>query len=1116
MGLNVGRWLQEQGLERYEQAFQKNDIDERALPQLTGDDLKEIGVASVGHRRKLLEAIEDLRHHALPTQPEPQAQPGSPAVETGLRPDAGRRHMTVMFSDLVGSTALSAQLDPEDMREVIRGYQDACAGVITRFEGHVAKYMGDGVLAYFGWPRAHEDDAERAVRAGLEITKAVGALPSPASRGSASQSEPEATRPLAARVGIASGLVVVGDLTSDDAASEQAAIGEPPSVAERLQHVAGPGQVVVTAATRRLLGARFGLVEMGPQSLDGLANRLSTFVVTGERRLASRFEARNGAALLPMVGRDQELALLLERWALAKSGEGQGLLLIGEAGIGKSRITKALLDALADEPHIRVRGQCSPYHTDSALWPTIQQLTHAAGFASDDSSGDRHDKLEAVLRRASNLTQEATHLIANLIGLDGDARFGTLDLAPRVQRARTLEALVNQVLGLATQAPVLAILEDAHWIDPTTLELMERILDRMSESRVLMLLTSRPDHSPDLAPHPHVTRLTLNRLSRTGARAIVGRLGGDRLPNEIIDTIVTRTDGVPLFVEELTKAILETDQATIPASLHDSLMARLDRIPDVSELAQIAACIGRSFSYPLLAALAERPEAELQASLDQLVATELIFRRGEPPEATYTFKHALVRDAAYESLLKSRREAIHARLLGVLERDGNVAPEILAKHAKSAGLIEKAIAYWQTAAEQAGARSAYLEATNHLNSAIEVVGCLPEPMSGKRELELQIDLGGAILMARGHGAPGVAIAYERAYELCQTQAEVTSIGPVLFGLWRYHVIAPRLAKALQLGEDLLRLTSRDEEPWGAFATCALAVTTLFQGRLNTALNHFRAISVEAEPDGDCSALFRRSGLDPRPGARIYEAQTLWLLGYPEQARQRTDQALALARNLSHPFSLAYALSHGSFVFQFLGEEKAVRLHVEEAIGLAKQQGFPVTLASAHHLLGWVHARSGDPGAGLAEMAKGGEIARGAAMGVQRPYFLTLAADAHQRRGDLGRALGALADAKFLIEKHEERWWEAEVRRLEGNLILARPGEAVSEAEICFAEALEVARQQNARSLELRAAVSLARLLAIRGERSAALELLASVYGWFTEGFDTRDLLDAKSLIDQLR
>ncbi len=662
--VDIAVWLSGLGLERYTAAFLENDVDGDMLGRLTGDDLKDIGVASLGHRKKLLDAITVLNGAAI--------APAPPPASAAKQQDAERRQLTVMFIDLVGSTALSAKLDPEDMREIIRLYQNTVAGEITRFEGHVAKFMGDGVLAYFGWPKAHEDEAERAVRAGLAVMKAMGRLQAPA--GAALQ----------ARIGIATGLVVVGDLVGEGAAQEEAVVGDTPNLAARLQGAAEPGTVVIAEATRRLLGDVFELRDLGAQTFKGIQGPTAAFAVLGERALESRFAARHGGGVAPIVGRDQELGLLLERWRQATSGEGQVVLLTGEAGIGKSRITEALVEASAGEPHFLLRYQCSPYNADSALYPVIQHLTFAAGFAAEDSTERRLERLEALLARGSDDIGEAAPLMAALLGIDGEARYGALTLTPQQRRNRTLAVLIDQLAGLAQRKPVLWVIEDAHWIDPTTLELIELALDRVQGARVLMLITARPTFVASFASHPVVTRLALNRLARAATQAIVLRITrGKRLPDALLDEIAARTDGVPLFVEEMTKAVIESgvlredadayhldgplSALAIPTSLHDSLMARLDRLQPVKEVAQTAAVIGRSFDHRTIAALAAMPEAELAEAMRKLVEAELVFRRGTPPDASYLFKHALVRDAAYESLLKSKRIALHARLLDVLE-----------------------------------------------------------------------------------------------------------------------------------------------------------------------------------------------------------------------------------------------------------------------------------------------------------------------------------------------------------------------------------------------------------------------------------------------------------------
>jgi class 3 adenylate cyclase/tetratricopeptide (TPR) repeat protein len=1107
--LDIAAWLREQGLERYTQAFEANDVDAAVLRTLTADDLKELGVASLGHRKKLLEAIAAL---AGPPSTAPLGEALATAPETPpARQEAERRQLTVLFCDLVGSTALAARLDPEDMGLVIRAYQGRCAEVIKRWGGHVAKYMGDGVLAYFGWPQAHEDDAERAVRAGLELIKAVSALEAPGSALGGGRDE----RQLAARVGIATGLVVVGDLVGEGAAQEQAVVGETPNLAARLQALAAPGQVAIADATRRLLGAGFELEDRNERELKGISGPVRAYVVTGERPVESRFEARSGPALLPMVGRDQELVLLLERWALAKAGEGQGVLLVGEAGIGKSRISRALLDAVTDEPHFRVRYQCSPYHTDSALWPVIQHLNFAAGVDADDPVEARLDKLEALLDRAGG--HGAAPLIADLLGLDVSARYGRLDLTPQAQRIRTLDALVDQLLGLAARQPVLVVVEDAHWIDPTTLEMIELGLDRIAGARVLLLLTSRPDRQPALAAHPHVTRLTLNRLGRAGVEAIVARLGGDRLPGATIDAIIARTDGVPLFVEELTKAVLETGEASIPASLHDSLMARLDRIPEVKEVAQIAASIGREFDYPLLAAVVDRTEPDLRSALDQLTGSELIFRRGRPPDARYIFKHALVQDAAYQSLLKGRRQQLHARIAEILEQrfpdTVEAEPELLASHYTAAGLTEVGVRYWERAGARATERSAFVEAINHYGKGLELLSTLSDGQARNRlELSLQMGLGDAFSWTRGFAAAEVEAAYNRAHELSRQMGETPELFRILWGLWHFFVIRGDFGRSRELGQELSQLGQRLQDPTlvpHIYRT--LGETALWRGEFAAAQRE--ASTCLAGPELPPPKLI--PGVqDPLVMCGAWLALALWHLGYPDQALARMDAALERAKGSGHSGDLGAALIFAAWIRVLRRDTKSAREFAETALRFNAERGHPFHVAISDVLLGSVLVTEEHDAVGLSHMRDGIAQSSATGAGIFQPWCLALLAAGQAQLGDPEAGLITLAEAESRVRQSGERWPEAEIHRLKGELTLSMAG-ADAEAERCFRMSIEVARGQQARSAELRAATSVARLWAEQGKRAQARDLLAPVYGWFTEGFDTADLEDAKALLDEL-
>ena len=1099
--LNVARWLAEQGLGHHAEAFAANGIGGDILRELTDVDLRELGL-NLGDRKRLLKAIAALDAGST----DAPAETGEPCATPAISHEAERRRLTVMFVDLVGSTALSATLDPEDMREVIRAYQNTVAGEIGRFEGHVAKFMGDGVLAYFGYPRAHEDEAEQAVRAGLALAQTVGRLKAPTSK------------PLSARIGIATGLVVVGNLVGEGAAEEHAVVGDTPNLAARLQALADPGRVVIADATRRLLGMGFEIEDLGEREFKGIGEPVPVFAVRGERPVESRFEAKSGPSLLPLVGRDQELALLLERWAQAKAGEGQGILLVGEAGIGKSRIGRALLDALADEPHTRIRYQCSPYHTDSALWPVIQQLSRAADLAADDPVEAKLDKLEALLAQAGG--RAAAPLVAELIGLDGAARYGALGLTPQVQRARTLETLVEQLLGLATRQPILMVLEDAHWIDPTTLELIEQCLDRIADRGVLILLTSRPEHQPELAAHPHVTRLTLNRLSRAAVEAIVERLqGGTIIPTETIAAIIARTDGMPLFVEELTKAVLETGETAIPASLHDSLMARLDRIPEVKEVAQTAACIGREFPHAVLAAVVQQDEDLLCGALDQLIGSGLIFRRGTPPAATYTFKHALVQDAAYESLLRSRRQELHGRIARRLEElfPETVAsePEVLARHHGAAGDMEKAFQYWLEAGRRAAERSANLEAIQHLIKARDALATLPDnPERIRHELDVLMTLGPAFSAAKGFAAGEVEQTYVRVRALWHVLGEADQSPAALQGLRVLYVARGDLVAAGELGDELLALGEREGSPSHQFeGHLALGIVGEFRGQFAIARSHLERALALFDPTR-MGSLVRQPTGNPLVTCLGHLATLLFLAGFPEQSRQRSREALDMARASAHPFSLAQALGSPGVV-NFFGRPFLDARNAVALVALAEEQRFDFWHVHGLAMRGWANAAEGRTEEGVTDLRDA--LAAAATMGADlvRAYGLTALAATLGQTGEVQEALSLLAEQRRLAIRTGVACQDTPVRLLEGELRLKLPSHDLAIVEACFRDALAIARRQESRMLELRAATSLARLWRDQGRRADAHDLLAPVYGWFTEGFGTVNLKEAKALLDEL-
>ena len=743
--MEVGAWLRNLGLGRYEAAFRENEIDAEVLPDLTDADLEKLGVV-MGHRKRLLKAIADLS-----SSDHDPASSGQRAVkiEPEPRDTAERRQLTVMFCDLVGSTAMSARLDPEDMRGVIAAYHKCCSALIMRNKGFVAKYMGDGVLAYFGYPEAHEHDAEHAVRAGLTIAEAAPKL------------NTVTAEPLHVRVGIATGVVVVGDLLGSGEAQERGVVGDTPNLAARLQSIAVPDTVVIAESTRKLLGDLFELRELGAQDLKGVAGPARAYAALRASSQESRFEALHAGGLTPLVGREEETELMQRRWSSAKTGEGQVVLLSGEAGIGKSRLTAALLERFASEPHTRLRYFCSPQHTDSALYPIISQMERAAGLAHDDAPQAKLDKLDAVLARTSTSTQDAT-LFAEMLSLPNDGRYPALELAPQHRRQRTLVALGSQLEALTRASPVLMIFEDAQWTDPTSLEAFGRTVDQIAGLRALLIVTFRPEFEPPWIGRPYVTSLTLNRLTQRDVNAVIDGVVGDKLiPTSVRQDIIERTDGIPLFVEEMTKVVLEAETEgearrtiaavpspalAVPASLHASLMARLDRLGSAKEAAQIGAAIGREFSHALLTSVAGKPAAELNSALDRLIAAGLLFRKGVPPDATYLFKHALVQDAAYGTLLRVKRQELHRGVFSVLQRDYPELkanqPEMLAHHCAAGGMPTEAIEFYLAASRRATAALNTVEASAHLKRGTALLEQLPSAHPRKLELQNQLNARG--------------------------------------------------------------------------------------------------------------------------------------------------------------------------------------------------------------------------------------------------------------------------------------------------------------------------------------------------------------------------------------
>jgi len=1107
--LDIGDWLRSLGLQLYEQAFRENGIDLEVLPQLTLDDLKEIGVRAVGHRRKILDAIGLL-----------PAQPAAGRVRTSPE----RRQLTLMFVDLVGSTDISRRLDPEELREVMRAYQNTVAGEIARLEGHVAKFLGDGVLAYFGWPRASEDAAERAVRAGLRVAKAVAAI------------SPDAERPLEARVGIATGLVVVGDLLGEGAAKEESVTGETPNLAARLQQAADPGAVIIAESTRRLIGNLFELDGLGALALKGFAEPVVAWRVVGEGSAESRFEALHGARVTALVGRDEELHLMLSRWRLAEGRAGQVVLISGEPGIGKSRLTLALRERVQAQPINVVSYACSPQHTNSALFPFVSQLERAARFATDDSSEKRLRRLEALLCEDGQ-PADSLPLFADLLGIPCPTPGPALDLPPQQRKALLFRAFMDRLDRIAARGPLLMVLEDAHWLDPTSRELFDQIVSRLQDLPVLLIATFRPDVPAPWIGFPHVTLLTLNRLPQGQVITLVDRItDGKALPEEVLRQILARTEGVPLFTEELTKAVLEAGilrdagdryalagplpPVAIPATLHDSLLARLDRLAPVKEIAQIGACIGREFDHELLATVVSMPEAELAAALDRLLSAELVFRQGFPPAATYVFKHALVRDAAYESLLKRRRQELHARIAASIEAQfpqlRDAQPELIARHYSEAGLAEKAVPYWLQAGRLAANRSANKEAIAHLNFGLECVRAIPPGEARSRfELSLQLGLGGPFIATKGFASREAEAAYQRAEELSRELGSDLDLLLALRGLSYVYQVRANLRATARLTEESARLARRSGDPARLVeADHSIGVLAFHFGQFQSARDALeRSAKASAYRDHYHSEVY---GMNIGVFCRAYLSHCEWHLGYPLRAVTIAEEGLALARQLSHPFSLALALNYLAMLHQFRGDPEAAFEAATESGNICAKHGFDYYAAWSSLIRAWAIAESGQFDQGLAAYHSALDDFRRTRAGLRLPHYLRLLAALHQKAGEITLGLQLTDQAIAISAETAESWCDAELHAQRGRLLLLGAGaDAQNQADAEFQIAIETAASQGAKLPELRAGVARARLHAAKGKSREARDMLAPIYRWFSEGFETRDLVEARALLTEL-
>jgi class 3 adenylate cyclase/predicted ATPase len=962
------------------------------------------------------------------------------------RAEAERRQLTVLFGDLVDSTKLSALLDPEEYREVVRAYHETCAGVISRYGGHTAQHLGDGLLVYFSYPAAHEDDAQRAVRTGLEILAGLQSL----NARLPSTIRTRLPHPIQVRIGIHTGLVVIGEIGSSEK-REILALGETPNLAARIQGLAEPNTVMVSAATQRLIEGYFESQPFGSHRVKGIETPIAVYHVQSERQSVSPLAGR--ATLTPLVGREQEVGLLLDRWEQVKEGRGQVVLLSGEPGIGKSRLAYTLREHVTAEGSLLFEARCSPYHQQSALYPLIDVLQRILLLHRQEPEADKVQKVERALVLYD--MQETVPLFTALLSLPTPPQYPPLNLTPQKQKERTLQALVQLLLAQAERQATVSVWEDLHWADPSSLEFLTLLIEQIPTTKLLLVLTFRPEFTPPWKPRSHISQLVLNRLGKRQVEAMIEKVtAGKELSAEVIEQIRLKTDGVPLFVEELTKSVIESVesvgamesprqaplQLAIPATLQEALLARLDRLSTARQIAQLGATLGREFSHELLQAVAPMSESDLHTALEKLVEAEILYQRGIGEQARYFFKHALIQDIAYQSLLKSSRQQYHQQIARVLEErfpeTKEMQPEILAHHYTRSGNIQKAVDYLQLAGQQTAQRSANAEAITHLTTALELLTALPPtPELVQQELGLQTTLGSVLIAAKGYAAPEVGQAYARARELCQQSGEAPQLGPVLHGLWGFYIVRAEYRTAYALAEQLLNLAESQYD-----TTClieahwTLGATLVELGELSAGHAHLEQSLALYNPQEHRSLAFAY-GHDPGMSSLSFIALALWRLGYPDQALKSSQAAVSLAQEVAHPFSLAYALTCAAWCYQLRREEQRAQEQAEAGMALCTEHGVPIFLALGAIFRGWALAEQGQRMEGIVQIRQGWADLQATGVEVFRPWYLALLAEAYGKTGQGEEGLAALAEALAEVDKTGERWYEAELYRLKGELVL---------------------------------------------------------------------------------
>ncbi|MCK1757066.1 AAA family ATPase [Bradyrhizobium sp. 137] len=1109
---DLAEWLARHGLGEYAQAFAENNIEYSVLPDLTENDLKQIGVSSLGHRKKLLRAIEALTASGQlggATLVGSRVAAASPSVAQHREPEF--RQITVLFSDLVASTQLSEKLDPEDLQKLIDAYREECSTAIGRYGGEVARYFGDGVMAFFGWPSAHEDDAIRAVHAALEIASGVPKISGPV--------------PLSCRVGVCSGPVVVGDI-GDSGRWSMDAVGETPNIAARLQALAAPDTVLISETTRRLISAAFDFQDLGIQELKGVTQPVHLYRVLAAKYTVSRFEAAHAGSLTPLIGRSSELSLLLDRWQKVKEGDGQVILLSGIPGVGKSRLLHELKSHIQQEPHILLHHQCSPYHNQSAFFPVIEQIQHLAQITAREPDADKLAKLRAYL--PDNSTGPVL-LVARLLSIPVHDHLQLSGLTPQQIKNRTISTLVDMLLAFSVQGPTLCIFEDAHWLDPSTVELLDLIISRIGHARVLLVVSCRPEFRPAWITHANISVHSLTRLSQAEVKAMIrGLLRGGRMPQPLLDQIIEKADGVPLYIEELTNSMLSapvlgrgaserTAQAAllrVPDTLSDALMERLDRVAPSRKLAMIAAVIGREFSYDLLSAVSQLDEDKMLTALSLLEQADIVYRVDISPSLRFAFKHVLLRDAIYDSLLRSKKQQIHAEIATVLEHQfpelAENQTEVLAYHHQEAGNHSAAIRYWFKSGQRALAHSANIEAIASFRSALELLKTLPEtPERTKQETEVQLALGIPLIAVKGYASTETREAFSRARALCLRLGDIPEYFQALFGLWGHSWMGGRNDEALSMADEFL-LRSRDlSDPVLAMVAHRVMGSTLLTiGDFQSSANHFEetirlSISEGRQP------LHQLYVVEPQAASLLLQSWDLWFLGYPDRALSRVSEALALAQGLAHPYTVAFAHYMTSVVHLLRGDAARALENAQNSFEMSQEQRFSLYAILSRISRGRAIGELGRIEEARSDIALGIDEARRNGVGFMLPMMNSWLAEIDAKVGENERALSLIEGLLAGVGDVTGRAWESELHRQKAQILLSLDPSKVGDAESHLRRSIEVARGQSAKSLELRAATSLAELWRRQGRIDEARTLLEPICDWFDEGTETADLKRAR-------